>query len=215
MRKENQAAAQEFMMIVQNAIDQYHKATGVLPIKNSELDTPLYEKYVIDFKKLKERGYISSIPANAFEHGGTSIYVIVDPETKPTIKLMDVLAFQKAAEMQQMVDEYKSKYGQLPVGKEISTHFYEIDYKKLNSKPAQVPSVYTRQLLLPLLVTDSGKVAIDYAQELMRLIDKKSLASQLDAKTDLRSLLVAESYYIPARSFPYHWVQGSPVPVYP
>ncbi|WP_231506250.1 hypothetical protein [Paenibacillus sp. UNC451MF] len=214
MRKENQIASGEFVVVVQNAIDQFHTKTGVLPIKNSDQMTPLYEKYPIDFKKLKERGLISNIPANAFENGGSAIYVLVDVETKPTVKMMDLSSFQQTVEVQKLVDDYKSKNkGQLPKGEAVASSFYRIDFAKMNKKPEQVNSVYTRQVMLPFLLDDAGRVSIDYSEEMMRLIDKKTLQSSLTADQDLRELLVKESFYVPARSGPYHWVNGSPVPV--
>jgi hypothetical protein len=214
MRKENQAATGEFVVVVQNAIDQFHAKTGVLPIKNSVETTPLYEKYPIDFKKLKERGLLSTVPANAFENGGTAIYVLVDVETKPTVKMMDLTSYQDTVEAQKLVDEYRSKNsGQLPKGEAVAPSFYRIDFAKMNKKPMQVQSMYTRQVSLPFVMHESGQVTIDYAEELMRLIDKKSLGGSLDAKQDLRELLVKESFYVPSRSYPYRWINGQPTPV--
>jgi hypothetical protein len=214
MRKENQIATSEFIVVVQNAVDQFHTKTGVLPIKNSEETTPIYEKYPIDFKKLKERALISNVPANAFENGGTAVYVLVDAETKPTVKMMDLTSFQQTVEAQKLVDEYKSTHGgQLPVGEAVAPNFNRIDFVKMNKKPLIVQSMYTRQVILPLLMNEAGVVSIDYAEEIMRLIDKKSLQGSLDTKQDLRELLVKESYYVPARSYPYHWLNAQPTPV--
>lgn len=214
MRKEQQVATGEFVVVVQSAIDQFQAKTHVLPIKNSEETTPIYEKYPIDFKKLKERSLISNVPANAFENGGSVIYVLVDVETKPTVKMMDLTSFQKTVEVQKLVDEYKSKNnGQIPKGEAVSSAFYRIDFAKMNKKPIVAQSMYTRQVQLPFLMNDMGQVAIDYAEEMMRLIDKKSLQTSLNDKQDLRELLVKESYYVPARSYAYHWINGQPTPV--
>ncbi|WP_284640248.1 hypothetical protein [Paenibacillus silviterrae] len=212
-RKENQLTSGEGIMLVQNAVDQYKEKTGVLPIKNSEETTPIYEKYPIDFKKLNGR-YLGSIPGNAFENGGTAMYVLVDVETKPTVKLMDITSFQMVIEAQKQVDDYKRSHnGELPKGAAVAPGFSKIDFELMNKKTVEVPSVYTRQLQLPLLLHDSGQVAIDYAPELMRLIDKKQLQAQLKGDQDLRGLLVQEAFYVPARSFPYRWHNGQPVPV--
>ncbi|MCP3772462.1 hypothetical protein NLX71_03910 [Paenibacillus sp. MZ04-78.2] len=212
MRKESQIASGEYVIVVQNAVDQFKAKTGVLPIKNFEATTPLYEQYLIDFKKLKGR-YISEVPLNAFENGGTATYVLIDAETKPTVKMMDLPSFQQTVELQQEVDRYKSKTGTLPTGEAIAPGFFAIDYAKLNRKPLEVTSMYTRSVKLPFLMSEAGQVAIDYAPEMMRLIDKKQLQSRLDAKQDLRALLVQESYFVPARSFAYMWKDNKPVPV--
>ncbi|UQZ81933.1 hypothetical protein SK3146_01090 [Paenibacillus konkukensis] len=212
--KQNQVASGEYVFVVQNAVDQFHTKTGVLPIKNSDQMTPLYEKYPIDFKKLKERGLISNIPANAFENGGTAIYVLVDAETEPTVKMMDLTSFQLTVELQKQVDEYKSKNnGKLPLGEAVAPSYFRIDFAQMNKKPIQASSMYTRQVMLPFLIDETGRVSIDYSEEIMRLIDKKSLQSSLKPNQDLRELLVQESYYVPARTGPYHWLNGQPTPV--
>lgn len=213
MKKQNQIASGEYLMLVQNAIDQYKAKTGVLPIKNSDETTPLYEKYPIEFSKLKGR-YLSEVPANAFENGGTAIYVLVDAETKPTVKMMDLTSFQQTVEIQKRVDEYKAKTGgQLPLGAAVSQGFHYIDFDKLKMKPEQVRSVYSPQVLLPFLVHDSGHVAIDYAPEMMRIIDKQQLQSKLDGNQDLRELLVKNSGFVPSRSYAYRWQNNTPVPI--
>ncbi|SDC40108.1 hypothetical protein SAMN02799630_00439 [Paenibacillus sp. UNCCL117] len=212
LRKENQLASGEYVVLVQNAVDQFKTKTGVLPIKNSEEATPLYEKYPIDFKKLQGR-FLSAVPANAFESGGTAIYVLVDVETKPTVKMLDLTSFQQALDLQQAVNEYRSKHAALPAGERVAQGFYTIDFAKLNRKPADARSVYTPQVRLPFLLHDSGTVTIDYAPEIMRLIDRKQLQSKLTAEQDLRALLVEESYFVPARSFAYRWAGGLPEPI--
>ncbi len=213
LRKENQLASGEYVLVVQNAIDQYKAKTGVLPIKNSEETTPLYEKYPIDFKKLKGP-YLSSVPANAFENGGTALYVLVDVETKPTVKMMDLISFQQTVELQKAVDDYKAKNGgELPLGDAVAPGFHSIDFAKLNRKPADVHSVYSPNVRLSYLLHDSGTVTIDYAPEIMRLIDKKQLQTKLTKEEDLRALLVQESYFVPARSLAYRWINGQPTPI--
>ncbi|OXM88280.1 hypothetical protein CF651_03010 [Paenibacillus rigui] len=213
MRKENQVATGEYVVVVQNAVDQYHAKTGVLPIKNSEETTPLYEKYPIDFKKMKERGVLSNVPANAFENGGSAMYVLVDAETKPTVKMMDLASFQLTVEVQKLVDEFRSKnFGKLPLGEQIAPSYYRVDFAKMNKKAVQAQSMYTRNVMLPFFMDENGQVSIDYTEELMRLIDKKSLQSGLNATQDLRELLVKESFFVPARTVAYHWINGQPTP---
>lgn len=213
LRKQNQVATGEYLLLVQNAIDQFKAGTGVLPIKNSEETTPLYEKYPIDFAKLKGR-YMSDIPANAFEKGGTVRYMLIDVETKPTVKMMDLVSFQQVVQLQSKVDEFKARNnGQLPFGEPVAPGFHYIDFEKLRMKTEQVQSVFSPQVLLPFLIHDSGVVTIDYAPELMRLIDKKQLQSQLKPDDDLRALLARESNFVPARSYAYRWKDGTPIPI--
>ncbi len=209
-RIENQAAVKEYLTTVQNAVDQYHADSGVLPIKNSEIDTPVYEKYEVDFGKLGER-YISIIPPNAYQKGGTNYYVLINVEEQPEVKLMELISFIRVGEIERLVKSYMLKHGDTPpMGEMVAAHFYRLDFAELGLENEQIQSVYSSQFL-GLLVHDSGKVAIDYAPEIMKIITKKGIASSLDESQDLRALLVEQSYYVPASSFPYHWINGEPI----
>ncbi|MEW9699001.1 hypothetical protein [Paenibacillus sp. SI8] len=214
LRKENQINPAEFITVVQQAIDHYQEKTGVLPIKNSEMTTPLYEKYVIDFGKLKKTNLLSSVPANAFESGGIFIYVLVDVETKPLVKLMDLSAYQSVEDVQKKVDDYKAKHGgQLPEGIAINDTFDYVDFEKLGMKSPEIKSDYNRpNLITYMLHKNSGKVAIDYGMDIMKTIQSGSLASSLKPDQDLRELLVAKSFFVPIRSYAYLWQNNQPMP---
>ena len=206
---QNQAPPHEYILLVQGAVDQYHKKTGVLPIKNSAADTPIYEKYVIDFKRLKDGHFLSTIPTNAFENGGTNLYVLVNVETKPEVKLLDLVSYQQIGDLQKQVDDYRARNGgRLPLGERIAGPFHWIDFDLLRQKPPTIKSPYSRMLLNP-VIHESGKVAIDYAPELMRLLEKAE--KSIDPKSDLREILVAESYYVPVHSYPYRLQNNEPV----
>ncbi|SDN87559.1 hypothetical protein SAMN04487897_105234 [Paenibacillus sp. yr247] len=214
MRKENQINPAEFITVVQQAIVLYHEKTGVLPIKNSDMTTPLYEKYVIDFPKLKKTNLLSTVPANAFESGGIFIYVLVDVETKPTVKLMDLSAYQSVEDVQKKINDYKVKHdGKLPPGIAINEAFDYVDFDKLGMKLPEIKSVYNRKNFITYLVNkQTGEVAIDYAMDIMQLIQSNSLASSLKSDQDLREILVNKSYFVPIRSNAYLWQNNQPMP---
>jgi hypothetical protein len=178
------------------------------------MKTPLYEKYVIDFGKLLKANLLSTVPANAFERGGIFMYVLVNAETKPEVKLMDLTAYQSVVELQKQVEDYKSKHaGALPIGIQITPGFYYLDMQKLGSKAPTVKSTYNRQSLINYVIQEStGTVAIDYAPDIMKVITSKQLESKLESVPDLRELLVANSYFVPARSFAYRWSDKQPLP---
>lgn len=67
----NQASAREAVLTVQDAIERYQQQTGLLPIQNANESVPIYEKYKVDFGKLKRMGFIAQIPSAAFENGGS------------------------------------------------------------------------------------------------------------------------------------------------
>jgi hypothetical protein len=214
LRKENQINPAEFITVVQQAIDLFHEKTGVLPIKNSDMTTPLYEKYVIDFGKLKKTNLLSSVPANAFESGGIFLYVLVDVETKPLVKLMDLSAYQSVEDVQKKVDDYKVKHGgQLPKGIAINDTFAYVDFDKLGMKSPEIKSDFNRQNFITFMLhMNSGKVAIDYGMDIMKIIQSGSLETSLKPGQDLRELLVAKSFFVPIRSYSYFWQNNQPIP---
>lgn len=208
-RRENQVLPSESIFLVQHAVDEYHQATGVLPIKNSTMETPIYEKYPVHFKQLIQHNVLSTIPANAFENGGTNYYVLIHAEQDPEVKLLDLITMQKAADIKREVEAYQANHAQeLPLGESVSTGFHRLDFNKMGLKVQQVRSVYSDQYL-SFLIHDSGEIVVDYAPEIMKVLTKLKITSP-DPKTDLRSYLVSESFYVPAKSFPYYWVNGQP-----
>jgi hypothetical protein len=210
MRGENKVSPQEYIVVVQNAVDRYRQDKKVLPIKNSDSSTPVYEKYVIDFKKLQDFGYLSRIPANAFEKGGTDYYVLIDVENDPKVRLMDIVTIQKVGEVQNQVYRYmRENNAGIPAGERIMEGFYRIDNELLNLKATQIKSMYSQQYL-GLVLHQSGTVAVDYAPEIMKWITREGLTN-IDANQDLRAYLAKNSFYVPARSFPYYWREGEPV----
>ena len=205
----SRAAVDEYIMVVQRAVDLYIQKLGVPPIKNKAQETPLYEKYQVDFKKLLNYQLISTIPTNAFENGGTIIYVLIKVETKTQVKLMDLITYKKMVELQDKVDQFmKKNQGQIPKGIAVAAEFYVLDHEQLSEKSGQLRSPYSNQFL-SIIIHISGQISIDYAPEIMKMMKKKGL-TQVDAKTDLRALLVEEGIFVPVRSFPYYWINNEP-----
>jgi len=199
----------EYIVVVENAVQAYHKRTGVLPIHNSTIDTPIYEKYRIDFKLLRDYNLISRIPPDAFEEGGNYYYMIVNPEAEIHVKLLDLRVSQAAADLQRLIDNYKLREGRLPLGERKNAQFYQIDYKLLLMKQQQVKSVYSGQYLTYLL-HESGQLAIEYAPDIMQAIQMNG-NQEPDSSSDLRTLLLEQAPFIPVASYPYRWENGEPV----
>jgi hypothetical protein len=210
IKQQNSPATSEYINVVQGAVDQYIQRNGVPPIQNKEADTPIYEKYLVDFTKLVNYNMISTAPANAFENGGTAIYVLVNIETKPQVKLMDLHSYQQMVELQREVDLYIKKTGQLPKGDPVAEHFYELAADKLNKKKLQIQSPYSRQLL-NIVIHDSGRIAIDYTSEILKAMNKSGVKQTNDTKIDLRSFLIEQAFFVPAWSYPYHWSKDQPM----
>ncbi|WP_240941061.1 DUF3939 domain-containing protein [Paenibacillus sp. HB172176] len=200
-------APKEAVRNVQGAIDQYFGDTGLLPIKNSSEDVPLYEKFKLDFVKLQREGYIGDIPSAAFENGGNYYFLIINEETDPTIKLMDIVVYQQINDLQKAVDAYKKKEGQLPKGEAAYPGFYTIDYKSLPVKEPIIRSEFSGHIL-PAIIDDNGTVYTDYAVDIMQQLIK--LGDAKPPVDDLRALLVDNSDYVPVKAPIYRWNDGDP-----
>ncbi|WP_442601113.1 hypothetical protein [Paenibacillus sp. KN14-4R] len=214
-RMENQGNPTEYISVVQGGIDQYRQKTGgMLPIKNSEMDTPLYEKYKIDFKRMQDRGLISKPPTNSYEGGGNFMYVLVNVETKPEVKLVDLASYQSVIDVQRQVQTYQSKHGgALPKGEAITTGVYQLDWSKLGERDKpKLKSTYNRQQPLSYVIEESGVVSINYAFDLMTMIEKQGLQKSVQPNVDLRELLVMHSPFVPNQSLPYYWINNEPTP---
>jgi len=214
-RQANPAFVREEIARVEAAVALYYEARGVYPIKNSDQSTPTYEKYVVDLNRLVQSGMLGSIPANAFESGGPFYYLLVHPETEPVVKLMDVVAMQRIADVQKAVNAYASaRGGALPLGAEVAPGFHAIDFDALGEKPVQIESRFTNRFL-PLLLAPGGEVIVDYGLDIVEAADRLGgdggpASDLLAPEADARELLVAASPFSPIRSFPYAWRNGEP-----
>lgn len=211
--KQNQAAPKEAVRNVQAAIEQYQNDTGLLPIHNSNTEVPIYEKYKIDFSKLQVKGYISTIPTAAFENGGNYYFIVIDEETEPLVKLLDIVTFQRVNDIQNWVRSHMQSGGELPKDEEMYPGFYQIDFKSMNRTAPDIRSVFSGQTIAP-IIDDEGVVYTDYGIDLMQLILKSEGIAE-DDQLDLRRLLVDSSDYVPVKSPIYRLVNGEPQAVHP
>lgn len=211
--KQNQVAPKEAVRNVQAAIDQYQSETGMLPMKNSTADTPKYEKFYIDFGVLNRTGYMSDIPSSAFEKGGNYSYLIIDEESKPRVKLLDILAFQKINDIQSWVTTYIQTNSVLPKGAQTYPGFYQIDYKAMSKTAPTIRSVFSGQTIQA-IVDENGVVFSDYGIDIMQYI-QKSGKNDFETDFDLRTLLVDGSDFVPVKAPVYHFVNNEPQAVKP
>lgn len=198
-RVENQTPYPDQIAIVQQSVNQYKEDTGVLPIDTKEADTPIYEKYVLDFKTLIPR-YLSRPPGNSFAEGGSFLYVLVDVEENPQVRLLDLRLTQEVRNLQLRVNEYLSRHTYLPIDEILENGYFTLDYKELKLKNTPlVQSPYSREFL-PFIVNNDGRVGIDYRLDLYQIIQQE--AHNFEESEDIRHLLVQDSYFVPAHSFP-------------
>lgn len=205
--QQNVAPPVQQIQQVQDAVTNYQKKTGVLPIQNRNQSTPIYEKYPIDFSKLTP-DYLSAVPAAAFENSGKYMFVLINVETKPEVRLADLTVSQKVQSMQQDVQLYFIRNQRYPLGEKIAEGYYLPDYKALGMQGVSFTSPYSQQQL-NLILTENGIVGLDYTPDIYVAV--KKLKNPPGPADDLRKYLADDSPLVPLKSFPYFWVKGEPV----
>ncbi|WP_243290072.1 hypothetical protein [Bacillus sp. FJAT-47783] len=186
---------------VQTAVNNYQEQNnGLLPIKTRDMETPIYQKYPIDFNKLIPE-FLPEPPGTAYENGGVYLYVLVDVEENPTVKLIDLRIAEQIREINIRLEAYKQTNGYPPFKEEITQGVYSIDYKKLGySELPQVLSPFSNEYL-PLVIDSNGEVFVDYSIDLYKALQKGG--GKLKKGEDIRSILVEDSPFVPAFSLPY------------
>lgn len=209
-RAENQIPYEDQLEAVQRAVDQFREDTGVLPIQTKDENTPIYQKYVIDFRKLMPR-YLSEPPGNAFESGGPYQYVLIDPEESAEVKLIDLRIMREIQELQRAVRQYIAKHDYAPIAEAIGLGIYRIDEKRLNyHRDPRVESPYHESTYLPLMIDQYGNVFIDYAIDIHMMLERYD--HSFEPGDDVRKILTDHSPIVPAFSVPYTVdEQGDPV----
>jgi len=194
---QNQIPYKDQVQAVQTAVDDFKRDNGgILPIKTKEAETPIYQKYPIEFKKISPK-YIAEPPGNAYENGGIFQYVLVDVETNPTVKLLDLRMTETIRELKLRI---KTK-GYPPYKTQIAKNVFSLDYKKLGYETAPfVVSPYTNQNL-SLVITGSAEVYVDYRPDLYQKLKNSDIV--VKPGEDIRSILVKDSMFVPAYSLPY------------
>ncbi|ULT55486.1 hypothetical protein L1999_20625 [Neobacillus drentensis] len=194
---QNQVPYKDQIKAVQSAVDDFQKDNGgILPIKTKEAETPIYQKYPIDFKKIAPK-YIAEPPGNAYESGGIFQYVLVNEETNPTVKLLDL----RMAETIRDINLRIRTNGYPPYKTQLAKNVYSLDYSKLGFKKAPYAvSPFTNQNL-SFVITGDAEVYVDYRPDLYQIL--KKTGKEPKPGEDIRSILVDNSMFVPAYSLPY------------
>lgn len=185
---------------VQTAVDSFKDTTGVLPIKTRPAETPLMERYPIEFSRLVP-GYMADAPANSFEGGGLFLYVLVDAETEPTVKLIDLRVTERLQQLQTNINSFRVKEGKYPFEGSLGKNQFTIDYDLVFvSEEPFIPSPYSENEL-PIYVDGSGQLFVDYRADLEEALQNTNVLPKVGE--DIRYLLYDDSPFAPAYSQGY------------
>lgn len=196
----NNIPYEDQLQSVQSAVDAYQENTGVLPIKTKPANTPLMERYPVEFGRLVP-GYMADPPSNSFEGGGLFQYVLVDVETDPTIKLIDLRVTERLQELQTKINAFRAKEGKFPFDGSLGKNQFTIDYEKVFvSEEPYIPSPYSDKEL-PIYVDGSGQLFVDYREDMKQVLENTD--ESLNPGDDLRYLLYEDSPFAPAYSQGY------------
>ncbi|MBX0356212.1 hypothetical protein [Halobacillus sp. Nhm2S1] len=206
----NQVPNDQQLEMVQNAVDTYQeKKNGLLPIKTKDQDTPIFQKYPIEFSKLKEMNLLSDLPGTSFENGGHYQYVIIHPETDPTVKVLDLRTTEEVRSLQVKVKFYRDNNKYPPFGDFVAPGVYELDHEKIGmDEPPMVNSPYSDQKL-PVYLDEQGRVYIDYRKDLYTYLREEE--HSYEQGEDIRYLLTDHTPIVPAYSTTYTVENGEPV----
>ncbi|MBU5672752.1 DUF3939 domain-containing protein [Paenibacillus brevis] len=206
-------AYRESVNRIQLAVDQYQSEHELLPLITPSEETPKYEKFRIDLALLLKQGYLESIPQAAFENGGSVYFLIQNEELDPVIKIMDLTTVQYVNDVERLAAKYREQQGgALPVEKEngeLPEGIRMVDLKAIGGKDYVLKSVYSGQEL-NYLINDKGKVYVDYAPDLMQIVERTGITPSDDY--DIREMLTEQSYFVPVKSLPYFWEDNRPIP---
>ncbi|HYK72008.1 MAG TPA: hypothetical protein VEV44_02590 [Pseudoneobacillus sp.] len=206
---QNQIPYQDQIDSVQNAVNQFQKDNGgILPIVTKEGDTPIYQKYLIDFQRLAPK-YMAKAPGNSFESGGIFQYVLVDVETNPTVKLLDLRMTDKIRDIKLRIS---ANGGYPPYKEKIGENVFSLDYKKLGLEEEPFVVSPFSNVNLPFVVGSNGEVYVDYRIDLYKKLQGIDIKPLL--KKDIRYLLVEDSMFVPAYSLPYGIDENTKEPIF-
>ncbi|MFY0757802.1 hypothetical protein AB1K32_02830 [Metabacillus dongyingensis] len=199
---QNQVPYEDQIAGVQNTVDRFKEDSGgLLPIKTRDMKTPIYQKYPVDFAQLVPK-YMAEPPGTSYDSGGIYLYVLVDVEENPTVKLIDLRISEAIRDLKTRLNVYKASSGGYPPYKEVvAENVFTLDYKKLGYEEApHAVSPYSGETL-PFVIDNTGEVYVDYRIDLYKaLSEKKNTAAKGE---DIRNLLVEDSPFVPAFSLPY------------
>ncbi|EPE60663.1 hypothetical protein L479_02963 [Exiguobacterium sp. S17] len=185
---------------VQTAVDSFKETTGVLPIKTKPAETPLMERYPVEFSRLVP-GYMADPPANSFEGGGLFLYVLVDAETEPTVKLIDLRVTERLQQLQTNINSFRVKEGKYPFKGSLGKNQFTIDYDLVFvSEEPFIPSPYTENEL-PIYVDGTGQLFVDYRADIEAVLENTDAEPKVGE--DIRYLLYDDSPFAPAYSQGY------------
>ncbi|MBB5172902.1 hypothetical protein [Texcoconibacillus texcoconensis] len=207
-RAENQVPYDDQLQSVQMAVNQFQEDQGVLPIRNFDKDTSLYQRYLVDFGQLVPT-YMQDPPGNSFENGGVFQYVLVNVETDPEVKLLDLRIVDQVREVQRRVNQYRADHRFIPFDEPVGNGVFSIDYEEIqyDSEPT-VESPYNPNHQLPLRIHQDGNVVIDYEIDLQQTFKDAELEGAASNETDLRKLLIESSPFVPVYSLSYTFEDG-------
>lgn len=205
---QNQVPYESQIEMVQMAVNKFREDSGgLLPIKTKESNTPIYQKYLIDFNKLIPK-YMAEPPGSAYEAGGIYQYCLVDVETNPTVKIFDLRMAERIRDINLRISikEYP------PYKERLANNVFSIDFEKIGLKEEPMVTSPYSNLELPFVITGSGEIYIDYRKDLMQLLQNNTY--EFSEGEDIRWILHEQSFFVPAYSLPYTYDPETNQPIF-
>lgn len=198
----NKTPQTDQLELVQQAVDNYTEQNdGLVPIKTKENDTPIFQKYLVDFPTLKDSGLLSETPGNAFENGGIYQYTLITPDEDPQVKLFDLRMTQEIRSVNEKLQEYQSKHNHPPFDEKVEKGVYTLNYDKLGfSSEPLIESPYSGEDL-PIIIDTDGELHVDYRMDLQKALEE--FDHDYKNGDDIRYIIPENTPFVPAYSLPY------------
>ncbi|KRG12516.1 hypothetical protein [Lederbergia galactosidilytica] len=196
-KAENKIPYEDQLDSVQKVVEQFQdEKDGILPIKTRDQDTPIYIKYPIDFSQIVPN-YLSSPPGNSFESGGIFQYVLIDVETDPTVKLVDLRIAEKIREIKIRLQAHKYP----PFKEALADNVYSVDFSQLGYKSEPYVESPFSHNNLSFVMDGKGEIYVDYISDLYQVLKDSNESYQNG--DNIINILTKDSPFVPAYSLPY------------
>ncbi|CAD2075684.1 hypothetical protein [Phocicoccus pinnipedialis] len=192
-KEKNDASKEAQVQMVQRAVEEFSKAnSGILPIKTLS-EQREYLEHQIDFGRL--RGYLSDVPTSAYENGGYYLYVIIDAEEDPKVKVADLRITE---EVRSLTTRLNILGDNVKLGEMIGPNVYQLDLDAyhLNENPT-ITSPFTGAEL-NVFYNGGREFIVDYRNDAQKIIDDKDLAFKTG--DDVRSVFYEYTEVVPLYS---------------
>ncbi len=181
---------EEQLTSVQTAVDSFKESTGVLPIKTKPARRRSWNAIRLSSVDSSRVIWLThlSIASKGAAYSNTSL---VDAETEPTVKLIDLRVTERLQQLQTNINAFRAKEGKFPFKGSLGKNQFTLDYDLIfvEEEPV-IPSPYFDRDL-PIYVDGTGQLFVDYREDVKEALENTDMKPKTGE--DIRYLLYETS----------------------